>query len=364
MKNKVITNFSHCSDSCYFGVDFTGSSLRLLQLENKGDDFEIIGWSQKKIPKGVINQGNIVKKEDFIEIFKESLESVHGSFSGSNIMLTIPEEKVFTRVISVPSADDEKSLEETIKWETESSIPVAISELYYDWQILKKEKNKVDVLVMASNKDIIDNYLDIFDGLGFKVIALEPESLSMARSLITKKFEDYALLVYLGTDSSNFAICKKNTPVFTANSSISGKMMTEVVVKELGVSFEKAERYKIKKGLESSQVNSKNSRIIFNSLLETLVKEMKKTIEFLQENLFSKEKNKKITKIILCGGGSNLKGLSSYLTVKLRQPVTQSNPWINLNFVKKIPPISKQNSQGFAPVIGLTLKAQDYEKID
>jgi hypothetical protein len=59
-----------------------------------------------------------------------------------------------------------------------------------------------------------------------------------------------------------------------------------------------------------------------------------------------------------------LKGLSSYLSIKLKQSVIQANPWLNLNFVKKIPPISKQNSQGFAPVIGLTLKAQDYDKIN
>jgi type IV pilus assembly protein PilM len=279
-------------------------------------------------------------------------------------MLTIPEEKVFTRVISVPFTDDKKSLEETIKWETESSIPVAISDIYYDWQILDQEKEKASVLVMAASKDVVDNYLEIFDSLNLRVIAVEPESLSMARSLIAKESQDYSLLIDIGNDSSNFAVCKKDVPVFTANSSISGRMMTEIAVKELGISFEKAESYKIKKGLEGSRINSAKNSAIFNSVLETFIQEIKKTIEFLQENLFLEEKNKKITKIILCGGGSNLKGLGSYLTVKLQQPVAQSNPWINLNFTKKIPPISKQSSQGFAPVIGLTLKSQDYAKVN
>jgi len=363
MKNLTITNFSHCSEDCYFGVDFSGASLRLLQLENKGKKLDIVGWSQRKIPKGVIDQGRIIKKEAFLEIFKEALDNVQGEFLGSNVMLAIPEEKIFTRVISIPFTDDEKTLEETIKWETEASIPVAISDIYYDWQILDQEKDKANILVMAANRDVVDNYLEVFDNLDLRVIAIEPESLSVARSLVAKGSQNYSLLIDIGNNSSNFVVCKKNVPVFTANSSISGRMMTEVVVKKLGISFDKAESYKIKKGLEGNRMDINNGDI-FVPVLATLIQEIKKTIEFLQENLFLEEKDKKIVRIILCGGDSNLKGLSSYLTVKLKQTVIQSNPWINLNFIKKIPPISKQDSQGFASVIGLTLKVKDYEKVD
>ena len=361
MKNVAIANLSHCNENCYFGVDFSGASLRLLQLEKKSNGLEIAGWSQKKIPKGTNEQGKIIKKEVFIETFKEALDNVEGNFFGNNIMLAIPEEKVFTRVISIPAMEEGKALEEAIKWETESNIPVALKDIYYDWQILDKTKDQFNILIMAVSKEVVDNYLDIFDTLNLKIIALEPESLSTARSLIERGFQGYSLIVYIGTNSSNFAICKKNIPVFTADSSISGKMMTEIVVKNLGFSFEKAENYKIKKGLEDSEIDGK---VIFNPVLGNLIKEIKKTIEFLHENLFLEEKDKKITKIILCGGGFNLKGLSSYLSIKLKQSVIQANPWLNLNFVKKIPPISKQNSQGFAPVIGLTLKAQDYDKIN
>jgi len=361
MKNRKITNLSHCNDECYFGVDFSGSSLRLLQLENDGGEFRVVGWSQKKMPRGVIDQGIIVKRDDFVDIFREAVDNVKGEFTSSNIMLTIPEEKVFTRVISVPFSDEDKTLEETIKWETESSIPVATSDIYYDWQILDKHKDKTDVLVMAATKEVIDNYLDIFDSLNLKIVALEPESLSMARSLIKKGSQDYSLLIDIGNDSSNFAVCKNDLPVFTANSSISGRMMTNMVVKELGVSFEKAESYKIKKGLDTKNVKEFD---IFEPILISFIQEIDKTIEFLQGNLFLDEKDKKITRIVLCGGGSNLKGLGSYLSVKLKQSVTQSNPWVNFNFTKNIPPISKQNSQSFAPVIGLTLKSQINEKVN
>ena len=363
MKNKI-NNSNYYDIDCYFGVDFSGSHLRLLQTKVSGKNFDVVGWLQRKMPKGVVKQGEIIKKVDFVEILKEALENAHGNFSGNEVVLSIPEEKVFTRVIQVPLKAVEKSFEETIKWETESSIPVSIDDIYYDWQVIKDNGDRAEVLVMATTKDIIDNYLSVFDEAGLSVVAIEPESLALSRSIIADKSMGYVLLVDLGTDFSNFVICKDGLPVFTSSSSVSSRKMTEIVVREFGFGFEKAENYKIKKGLEDKKNIGKSKKNIFESILNDLVEETKNTIDFLRDNLFLEEKDKKIQKIILCGGGSNLKGLSSYLTVKLKIPVIQSNPWINLNFVKKIPPISKQESQGFASVIGLTLRSHVGKKND
>lgn len=258
MKNKIIKNSIFCNKKNYgFGVDFSDSHLRLLQIKYKKDSFDIIGWSQRKIPKGIVEQGKIIKKEDFIEILKDALENSNGSFVGGSVMVSIPEEKVFTRVIQVPLSKNTKELEETIKWETESNIPVSINDIYYDWQIIKENQNKIDVLVMATNKDIIDNYLEVFDSVGLEVVAVEPESLSIARSLIPKSHKEYTLLIDMGNNFSNFVICKSGLPIFTSSSSISGNKITELIVREFGFGFEKAERYKIKRGLEDNIAGKK-----------------------------------------------------------------------------------------------------------
>lgn len=360
MKKKSIINLFHSEEKCSFGVDFSGSYLRMLQVKFNHKDCDVLGWAEKKIPKGIIEQSKIIKKEEFKEIFRETFDSAEGDLFENKIVISIPEEKIFTSVVEIPLMEDEDSLEETIKWETESNIPVSIDDIYYDWQIIAKNEKKMEVLIMAANKEIIDNYLEVFDELNFKIVALEPESLSITRSLITKKEKSkYNLLINIGTSSSNFVICRKGVPIFTSISSISGKMLTEVVVKELGFSFEKAERYKIKKGLNYNSL--KNNKNIFDSVLKTLIEEINQTLEFLGDNPFLNEKENKIDKIILCGGGSNLKGLASYLTVKLKQPVSQSDPWVNFNFIDKIPPISKDKSQSFVSAIGLVLKFKENE---
>lgn len=361
MKKLFFKKILNKNSSC-LGCDFGGSQIRLIQVENSRKKPEVIGWSQKKIPRGVVDHGIIKKKEDFIEIFKEAYENVQGFFWGNDIKLTIPEEKIFTRVIEVSLKEKNEKIEDLIKWETESSMPIAISEIYYDWQIIEKNQQTFKVLVMATEKKTIDNYLEVFDKLGFKSVAIEPESLSMARSLIEFNTKGYFLIADLGDNSSNFIICRDGVPIFTSSISISGKTMTDLVVKEFGFSFEKAERYKMKIGLEDYSTKNKKNKLVFNSILTSLANEIQKMSDFLDHSLFPGDDKKEIEKIILCGGGSNLKGLNSYLTVKFKKTVIQSNPWINFNFNNKIPPISKQDSQSFAPVIGLTLDSNKKEK--
>lgn len=361
MKKLFFKKILNKNNSC-FGCDFGGSQIRLVQIEDSRKKPRVIGWSQKKIPRGVVEHGIIKKTEDFIEIFKEAYENVQGYFWGDDIKLTIPEEKIFTRVIEISLKEKDKKIKDLIKWETESSMPIAISEIYYDWQIIEENQQTAKVLVMATEKKTVDNYLEVFDKLGFKSIAVEPESLSMARSLTKFDAKGYFLIADLGDNSSNFIICRDGLPIFTSSSSISGKTMTDLVVKEFGFSFEKAERYKIKIGLEDYYAKNKKNKLVFDSVLTSLADEIQKMSDFLDYSLFPEDNKKEIEKIILCGGGSNLKGLNSYLTVKLKKTVIQSNPWMNFNFDNKIPPISKKDSQSFAPVIGLTLNFNKKEK--
>jgi Tfp pilus assembly PilM family ATPase len=71
-----------------------------------------------------------------------------------------------------------------------------------------------------------------------------------------------------------------------------------------------------------------------------------------------------IKKIILCGGGSNLKGIIPYLTKRLKKDVLMSDPWVNLNLGQNLPPINKADSVRYSTVIGLALRAINYGNKD
>ena len=164
----------------------------------------------------------------------------------------------------------------------------------------------------------------------------------------------------MGLENTSFAIYKNNCPVFSSSGSISGKIMTDVIAKYFGISYEKAESYKHKVGLGSNVKEREEALEVLNPLLMSLSMEIERTVSFFEDNLISKE-GESIEKIVLCGGGANLKGLSSYLALTVHRPLVIANPWENISFYKEIPPISLEEAQSYITAIGLALRALHYE---
>lgn len=343
-----------------FGLDFNDSKLKLIQLAESRKADKILAWNEVRLPEGVIENYEIKNEEKFKEAVLYAIKNSKGKFNSKKVVLSVSENKVFTRVISLPLMDDWKA-SEAVKWETESNIPIAIDEVYFDWQIIKKNEKKMDVLVMATPKKIVDSYLKVFNSCGIEVIACEAESSSIGRSILGKKEKERNILsIDIGLSMTSFTIYKKGIPVFTSSSSISGKMMTDAVAKHLCYDYRKAEKYKIKHGLGDNKKDKEKMLSIFEPILKLLSQEIEKTINFFGSNLSGG--NDEIERIILNGGGSNLRGIKDYLTVSTKKTVLNSNPLINLNLTQEEKSkISSDSLQGFANVFGLAIRGKNYE---
>ena len=68
--------------------------------------------------------------------------------------------------------------------------------------------------------------------------------------------------------------------------------------------------------------------------------------------------NKEVEKILLCGGGANLKGLANFLALELKSPVELGNPWINIlpEPLKEIPELPYEKSLSYTSTLGLALR--------
>jgi type IV pilus assembly protein PilM len=337
-----------------FGLDFNDSALRLIQIDKDKKHHRINAWSEKKFPSGVMQNFEIKNEEQFQEVFMNTFKESHGRIKGLNAVISIPENKIFTRVINIPRMESSEAAE-AIKWETESNIPISVEETYFDWQIISKGEKNMEVLIVASPRKIIDNYLKTLDKIGVNVVACEAESIAIGRSVINSKNKDYVLVVNMGSSSTSFAIYRGTMPIFTSSSSVSGNLLTDAAAKHFGFSYEKAESYKIKTGLGLEEKEREESLKIFEPTLANLINEIEKTINFFNNNLNSNNEIN-IENIIICGGGSNLKGLDNYLSINLGKTINCSNPWENVNLKNHLEEMSKERVQSFTTAIGLALR--------
>ena len=351
---KNITN----SGDNIFALDLSDLSVKIFQLEKNGKNDRIRSYSSLDIPAGYIEDGRIVEKSKVIESIRLAVKKAGPKkINTKKVVCSIPESKGFLRIITIPKVEKEE-VGEAVKWELEANIPLTSDQVYFDWQFLSEVEGKQNILTVAVSRDIVDNLAEVLTGAGLEIYGMEVESIASVRSLIPSEIspKETSLIVDIGAGRTSFIITEGVIPYFTPSIPFSSEMISDAIAGNLNVDKKNAEQIKINEGIERSL----DGGSVFNAvkaLLETLASEIEKTIDFYQN--ISKESSD-IKKIIMCGGGSNLRGIVPYLTTRLSREIVVGDPWINLHLGSKLPIIDKESSVRYATAIGLALKKIDY----
>ena len=363
-----------------FGLDISDLSLKIAKLKRKGKFLTLASFGETKIPENIIKEGEIKDEDALAKIIKEALLKVKGEkIKTKNVIVSLPEEKAFLQIIQMPKIPLE-DLKSAVIYEAENYIPFSIEEVYLDSQIINPLKNHLDhydVLIAAMPKKIVDSYLSCLQKADLTPLVFEVESLSICRSLIKNGVSPFpVLLIDFGESRTSFVIFSGYSVRFTSFISVSSKMITQAIAQALNINFEKAEELKIKYGLNIPEKiifkkidkNSHFEREIINKekvfenvfpLFKDLIDQIKNCLNYYQTHSFHEHlaSERKIGKIILSGGGANLKGLPEFLFQKLKVPVELGNPWVNIlpEPLNEIPPLPYKESLKYATVLGLAL---------
>lgn len=363
-----------------FGLDISDLSLKIAKLQKKGRFFTLSSFGEKDIKSGIIKNGEIKKEKDLAKIIKEALKEVQGKkIQTRHVICSLPEEKAFLQVIKMPRMSKE-DLRSAVIYEAENYIPLPLEKVYLDFQVVPPVNHlkQIEVLIAALPKKVVDPYIESLKIAGLEPMSLEIESLAIARALI--KNETTAsplLLIDLGLTRTGFIVFSGNSVRFTSSIAVSSQNFTEIIAKALNVSPSEARKLKIKHGLEGRiKFKIKDSEMkktiekgqVFKALipaLTDLVQQIEKYIRYYQthtsfEHLPTNDKGPE--KILLCGGGANLRGLPELLYLELKIPVELGNPWVNILSEDKkiIPPLSLKESFKYTTAFGLALKGMKH----
>ena len=360
-----------------FGLDISDLSLKIVKLKKRGQFFELDSFLEEKIEPGIIKGGEIKDEKKLAEIIRESIKKVKGEKLKTNyVVASLPEEKAFLQVIQMPKIPEE-DLKSAVIYEAENYIPTPLEEVYLDYQIIPPvydHLDHLDILIAALPKKTVDPYLSALKLAGLRPKVLEIESLAIARALIKNGITTQPiLLIDLGATRTSFIIFSGHSLRFTSSIPVSSSNFTEIISKNLGVSLAEAERLKIKHGLEEKvkiKIGEEKTELkrergrIFEALIPTLVdlvQQIKRYLDYYQahaEHEHLPPDGKGVSKILLCGGGANLKGLCQLLSLELKIPVEIGNPWVNILIKEKkeVAELSFEESLKYTTALGLALR--------
>ena len=356
-----------------FGLDISGLSVKVVQLEKKRKGLRLSSFGNTELAQGVIESGEIKKEEQLVDAISRTLKQVRGKkIHTKYVVAALPEEKAFVQVVQIPRME-EQEVAQAIRFQAESYIPYPIDTVYIDFAIITPLRNHVDhldVLVASLPRAVVDSYVSVLEKAGLTPVALEIDAVAMTRAVVEKGVSPIPLLIVdIGNARTKVSIFSGYSVRFTTSLSICAKQFTEAVAKSLHVDEEKAEEFKRHYGLHTPE--DALGQEIFQAMIPTatdFAEQIAKYLEYYESHVphqHAGQPQKKITKIMLCGGGANLKGLPEFLMRTMKVEVAQGNPWINILSpdVKELPLLSFQESLGYSCALGLALRGQGSKEI-
>jgi len=312
------------------GIDIGSSSVKLVQLWQTRDGYQLLNAAIMPLPPEAIVDNSLMDTAAVVDAVKNLVASL--GIKSKDVACSISGNAVIIRKIILPVMTSEE-LEDQISWEAEQYIPFDIKDVHIDFQILGPDSidpSKIQVLLVASKKDIINDYVALFNDAGLSLNVMDVDSFAVqnAFELNTEVSDEVRALVNVGAGVMNINVVKAETSLFTRDVQMGGNQYTEEIQKQLGVSAQEAETMKM---LAVEQQGGPLADVI-GRVNDSLAQEIRRSVDFYNSTASGEER---ITRVSMCGGCSKMAGLKEAVAAKLGMDVELLNPFERIKYGEK-----------------------------
>lgn len=346
------------------GIDVGTSSVKVVQMDKINEEMTLI-------KSALVDIGGVPgNDEEVLASLKTAL--IGFETKGAKVTAIVNCSQTCTRKIITPNMP-KKELTQAIRWEAKNAIPFSTDEALMGFDVLgevvEKGVKKLVVAVAATPKETVNRLLSIFSKAGIEVSTMIPISVSLQNLIVAsgEKKELNVAVVEIGAFITELNIYQKGRLAFSRKLPIAGnditRAMTSTLMSSSGkveLTLEEAEKIKKEVGIPVGEdAEAIDGKILPSQILslmrpciEQLASEIERSFDFFREE----SHGEKIDKIILFGGGADLKGLTKSLCDELEIKVIIGNSFEDIKVTDQK---SDQESSRFNLAIGAALNQSD-----
>lgn len=339
----------------FFALDIGTTAIRVVQLSHAGNDLwtlEKYGHAPVDIKISTSDSGHAQQKLG--EVIMTAVGQ--SGIKTKDVVLGIPSNKSFATVVDVPNMS-EQELRGTIKYQAEQYIPMSADEAKIDWSVLGPslhEVDKTEVLLASVANNYIESRLDMIEGLGFNVVAAEPDSIALVRSLLPSNIADARLLIDVGDTSTDVVMTYNNSPRLVRSIPMGIQSLVKAAVSNLNVQDDQAYQFILKFGLDPNRLEGQVVRAL-EGTLEQFISEVNKSIKFFQ----TRYPDVAVGGALVSGYGANVPSFVEYVSSKVNLSANVANPWQKV----KVTPGDQEKLQAVAMQFGVAVGLAQRMKI-
>jgi type IV pilus assembly protein PilM len=337
------------------GLDIGSSSIKIVELEGKLNSLSLTSLGFENLPGDTIVDGQIMEMNAVSEVIQNICRN--HQITSSKFVTGVSGHSVIIKNIVLPPMSQEE-LDESIDWHAEEHIPFDLSEVTLDYHITNQNAEEMSVLIAACKRERIDNVKQAIQMAGKDPIVIDVDTFALQNCYelnYQPSPDDTVALLNIGAATMNINLVHGVTSIFTRDITTGGSQFTDILQRNLGVSFQDAES--LKRGVsESGGVEETAIEPLMDNVMELVAMEIQKTFDFYRAT--ADDGGLAVQKILLSGGGSKMLRLPEELEKRLEVPVEILDPFrqIKVDTRKFDPSYLAEIMPEMAVAVGLAMR--------
>ena len=228
------------------GLDINGDNITVVQLEKTKAGIELTRCASQPTPPNTVREGLVADPETVGAVVREVMELAGVPRTGAvpALNVIVPGQSVVVRLMPVPTGMPEEELAEVVAQEAINHVPFPIREANLDWSIMPATERtdadgvrRVDVILAAIQKTIIDAYWRMADAAGVRVGKVDISPLAAVRSLSFAGYlqqpDQLTMAVNIRHDATDIVLVRNGMPLFTRSVLLGVETLAEAVSRSL-----------------------------------------------------------------------------------------------------------------------------------
>ncbi len=307
----------------FFGLDIGMTGVRVVQLVSTGaNKWHLKHYGYAPIDLKTATSDSAEARRRLGEVIMTTVGQ--SGIKTKNVAISLSASKTFVTVVDMPMLT-EAELRGTIKYQIDQYVPMSMDEAKVDWVSLGQslhDPSQQEVLLASTAIDYSEDRLEFVEGLGFDVIAAEPDPIAMTRSLLPSALSDAQVIVDIGEASTNVVVTYGDAPRLVRTIPNGLSTLVRAAVQNLSIEEEQARQFILKFGLTQDKLEGQVARAL-QSTLDGFVSEVTKSVKFFQTRYPAIA----VGGVIVSGYAGSVPGLAEYVAKASQLNATVGNPW-------------------------------------
>lgn len=323
------------------GIDIGFESIKIVAVKHRRKNPEVVGYVEIPLSGPIIESDHIKDKQAIADQIKKGLKSAIPHSISTRLATTVmPEFLVFSKTLQLPKVENEKEMKMATLSQASKYIPVSMTDVNIDSEILITHPDEpvTDVLIAATPKALVDDYIDMFNMAGLSIVAIETKTIAASRAVVPPNSNLGLLILEIGTVSSRISIVDKGKIRFVLTINTGGDQVIRQIA-DSGLSKQDFLKHKYQQGIKD-QISTAQP------IIQKIVDDLVKAIRYHQTRDY---KASRISKILLCGSGGLIPGMAKAIEDLIKIEVEAARFYLN-----KIP---TGLDQRYSVALGLALNS-------